>query len=154
MRMTSRQVQLVQETFKLVVPSAESFVFLFYNHLFSLDPALRFLFGNDLKAHAKKFMITMALIINDLSNLEQTLPAVRYLGQRHVGYGVQPEDYQMVGQALLWALAEKLGDAFSKEVEEAWAAAYCILAAIMQNGSIEAEAHSGLSYQNRDGRGV
>ena len=42
--MTPEQVTLVQESFELVVPIAETAAVLFYDRLFELDPSLRPLF--------------------------------------------------------------------------------------------------------------
>jgi hemoglobin-like flavoprotein len=60
---------------------------------------------------------------------------VQRLGARHTGYGVQPQHYQTVGAAILWTLAQGLGDAFTPEVEEAWTAVYTLLAETMQEGA-------------------
>jgi hemoglobin-like flavoprotein len=70
-----------------------------------------------------------------LKQPERLLPAVRLLGQRHVGYGVQSSHYQTVGEALLWTLGQGLGDKFTPAVEEAWTAAYLLLAATMQEAT-------------------
>jgi hemoglobin-like flavoprotein len=149
MGMTSRQIQLVQQTFRLIVPAVESVDFMFFNRLFSLDPAIRPLFVNDLKGQAKKFTATLALIVNALDCLEHVLTAVQHLGKRHIGYGVHPEDYELVGQALLWTLAQKLGDAFTVEVEEAWTTAYNLIANIMLEAAAETASRGGLSHQSK-----
>jgi hemoglobin-like flavoprotein len=60
---------------------------------------------------------------------------VEALGRRHVGYGVRDEHYSTVGEALIWTLAQGLGDAFTSEVREAWAAAYSWLAFTMQRAA-------------------
>ncbi|WP_290538888.1 globin domain-containing protein [Alcanivorax sp.] len=46
-------------------------------------------------------------------------------------YGVKPEDYDAVAQALLWTLAQGLGDAFDADTESAWTEAYTLLASTM-----------------------
>jgi hemoglobin-like flavoprotein len=54
-----------------------------------------------------------------------------------VPYGVQPEHYHTVGAALLWALEQECGAAFTSEVREAWATAYSVLAEIMTTAAGE-----------------
>lgn len=147
MKITRRQAQLVQETMKLATPS-EVVADLFYRRLFTLDPALRALFHDDMEAQGKKLMAALALVAHNLEHPERLLPVVRRLGQRHVSYGVQPEDYRPVGGALLWALAQVLGEAFTPEVEEAWAATYRLLASIMQEAAMEVASGVGLSCQS------
>jgi hemoglobin-like flavoprotein len=82
-------------------------------------------------------MTTLFFAVAGLNKPEQILPAVRQLGARHAGYGVQTHHYQTVGAALLWALAQGLGEGFTPEVEEAWTAAYTLLAQTMQDGALE-----------------
>jgi hemoglobin-like flavoprotein len=41
----------------------------------------------------------------------------------------------VVRAALLWTLSEGLGEAFTQEADEAWAAAYGILAATVQEAA-------------------
>ena len=46
--------------------------------------------------------------------------------------------YASVGQALLWTLERGLGEAFTPEVRDAWAAAYALLSAAMIEAAAEA----------------
>ena len=63
------------------------------------------------------------------------------MGRRHVGYGVRPEHYAMVGEALLWALGPTLGDDFTPATRAAWAKAHGLIASTMieagEGGRIE-----------------
>jgi nitric oxide dioxygenase len=56
---------------------------------------------------------------------------VQALGQRHVGYGVKPGHYGVVGEALLWTLEQGLGSAATPAVLEAWGAVYGALSSVM-----------------------
>ncbi len=123
----------------MVAPIADTAAALFYERLFTLDPSLRPMFKSDMKQQGKKLMTTLALAVRGLDRPEQILPAVRHLGQRHVSYGVRPAHYQTVGEALLWALEQGLGDAFTAEVKAAWAAAYALLANVMQDAASQVE---------------
>jgi hemoglobin-like flavoprotein len=64
---------------------------------------------------------------------------VQHLGRKHTGYGVRPEHYDVVGEALLWTLGQGLGDAFTIETEEAWTAAYVLLSTVMQEAAAGVE---------------
>ena len=142
--MTPRQVELVQETFTEIMPIADQAAALFYERLFLLDPSVRPLFRSDLRQQGKKLMATLALVVKGLDHPEQIVVAVRHLGERHVGYGVQVQDYETVGTALLWALGQGLGAAFTAEVEEAWAAAYALLSELMLEAAARVESARGL----------
>jgi hemoglobin-like flavoprotein len=85
----------------------------------------------------KKLMATLALAVRGLNQPEKIIPAVQSLGRKHVGYGVQPAHYAVVGEALLWTLSQGLGDAFSPETDEAWTAAFTLLATVLQEAAAE-----------------
>jgi len=129
--MTPQQIALVQSSFAKVVPIAGAAADLFYARLFEIAPDLRRLFPADLALQKKKLMVMLGTAVNGLARLDALLPAVHALGERHVGYGVHVEDFTPVGEALLWALEQGLGDEFSPAVEEAWATAYGVLSRAM-----------------------
>jgi hemoglobin-like flavoprotein len=138
--MTPRQIDLVQHTFALVKPMAAAASEMFYARLFQLDPSLRSMFRNDMSKQGQMLMSMIGAAVAGLRNLESLSPVVRQLGARHVNYGVQPEHYDTVGVALLWTLEQGLGDDFTPEVRDAWAAAYGLLSEVMQLGAMEATA--------------
>jgi hemoglobin-like flavoprotein len=131
---TPDQKLLVQESFRLVVPIADTAAELFYARLFELDPSLRMLFRGDMREQGRKLMQMLTVAVRGLDNLEAVAPAVQALGRRHAAYGVQPEHFDTVGAALLWTLAQGLGPAFTTEVRDAWAAVYELLSSVMRTG--------------------
>ena len=138
--MTPKQIELVQVTWKKVLPIADTAAELFYGKLFSLDPSLKPLFKGDIKQQGRKLMSMIGTAVSGLTRLEQIVPAVQALGVRHAGYGVQPAHYGTVATALLWTLEQGLGDLFTPEVKDSWVSAYTLLAATMQNAAATATA--------------
>jgi nitric oxide dioxygenase len=51
-----------------------------------------------------------------------------------------PAHFDLVGGALLWTLEQGLGEAFTPEVHDAWAAAFTIIADAMLIGMEQAAA--------------
>lgn len=125
------QITLIQSSFMRVVPRADPMAKVFYAKLFEQRPEFRGLFPDDMTEQRGKLVSTLATVVQSLGSLEQILPEVEALGERHVGYNVKPEDYGPVGEALLWALSEVLGADWSEEAEKAWAAAYAVLSRAM-----------------------
>jgi len=132
---TPQQIELVQASWKQVVPVAETAAQMFYGRLFFLDPSLRALFLGDMREQGRKVMAMLSYTVNGLTRLEVLLPAIRALGRRHATYGVRPEHYFTVGAALLWTLEQGLGAAFTPAVREAWVAAYGVLANTMRDAA-------------------
>ncbi len=56
---------------------------------------------------------------------------IERIASKHVSLEIKPAHYPIVGQYLLGAIKEVLGDAATREIIEAWSAAYGQLAAIM-----------------------
>jgi len=135
---TPEQVALVQESFEKVAPIAETAAELFYNRLFELDPSVKPLFKGDMTEQGKKLMSMIATAVKGLDNPDKLLPAVQQLGRNHVGYGVVDAHYDTVGAALLWTLEQGLGEAFTRDVKDAWMAVYTLLASVMKDAAAQA----------------
>jgi hemoglobin-like flavoprotein len=123
---TPEQQQLIKASFAKVAPIADTAAIIFYDDLFTRDPALRTLFKDDMAEQRKKLMLTLSVVVQNVNNFEAIATTVRSLGQRHMGYGVKPADYATVGASLLTTLEKGLGDDFTPEVRAAWTA--CIAA--------------------------
>jgi hemoglobin-like flavoprotein len=116
-----------------VVPIADQAASLFYGKLFELDPDIKLLFAQtEIEEQKKKLMQMISIAVHGLGRLDQIVPAVQELGKRHVIYNVQNDHYDTVGAVLLWTLEQGLGDAFTPEVQEDWAATYTVLADTMK----------------------
>src|SRR5262245_61670935 len=130
--MNPRQVALVRDSWRQVLPIKERAGELFYQRLFELDPGLQPLFRGDMTDQGRKLMAVLGTVVSRLDRLGELLPTVQELGRRHAAYGVKDEHYDTVGTALLSTLRAGLGDALSLEAEEAWALAYATLAGVMK----------------------
>ncbi|MBI2737687.1 MAG: hemin receptor [Rhodospirillales bacterium] len=128
--MTPHQIDLVQSSFKKVVPIAGAAAGLFYDRLFEIAPEVRPLFPEDL-SQQKKLMAMLGTAVGSLHELGTILPAVKDLGQRHKGYGATAAHYAPVGAALLWTLEKGLGPDFTPEVKAAWTETYNALSGVM-----------------------
>lgn len=135
--MTPEQVKMVQESWAQVKPISEQAADLFYTRLFETDPYLRSLFLGDMKAQGNKLMTMIGTAVGGLTNLDAIISAVEELGRRHVGYGIRDRDYDTVGECLLWALGQGLGDAFTPQLKEAWGETYVTLANVMKSAAKE-----------------
>lgn len=138
--MTPEQIDLVQSSFKKVVPIADTAADIFYDRLFEIAPQVRPLFPDDMSDQKKKLMQMLAVAVNGLTKLDEILPAVKDLGARHNGYDVTPAHYESVGEALIFTLGKGLGDDFTDDVKDAWVETYGTLAGVMIEAQNEAAA--------------
>lgn len=132
---SAKQKELVQGTFKAVVPISEQAAEIFYNKLFELDPSLKALFSGDMKEQGKKLMTMIGAAVKGLDDLGGLVPVVQDLGKRHKGYGVEDDHYGTVGSALLYTLETGLGEAWNDDVKDAWTTVYTVLATTMKDAA-------------------
>ncbi|WP_053982519.1 globin domain-containing protein [Niameybacter massiliensis] len=103
----------------------------FYKTMFTNNPEVKSLFSMDKQASGeqpKALAMTVLAAAQNIDNLGALLPVVKKIGQRHVEVGIRPEHYPIVGQNLLIAIKEVLGDAATDEVIDAWGQAYGVIA--------------------------
>jgi hemoglobin-like flavoprotein len=135
--MTPQQISIVQDSFRKVLPIADTAASMFYARLFELDPSLRKLFKGDMKKQGMMLMSMIASAVRGLTDPNALIPVLHALGRRHTGYGVVDAHYTTVAEALIWTLEQGLGDAFDARTREAWIAAYSMMASVMQQGGRE-----------------
>jgi hemoglobin-like flavoprotein len=138
--MTPEHITLVQRTFAEILPMADTAAALFYERLFVLDPTLRSLFHGNMREQGRKLMAMLHIVVAGLNRLEDLVPSVQQLGVRHQGYDVTDAHYATVEAALLWTLAQGLGERFTPEVQAAWTSAYTLLANTMRAAAAAAPA--------------
>jgi hemoglobin-like flavoprotein len=130
--MTQKQIELVKSTWSMVAAMDPVTVGgLFYSRLFEIAPQLKPMFHNPIPEQSRKLLAMVNYVIIKLDKLDDILGEVSKLAQRHTTYGVKPEHYAIVGEALLWTLEKGLGEDWSDEVKDAWTECYSVLSGAM-----------------------
>jgi hemoglobin-like flavoprotein len=136
-QMRGAEIKRVRDSFQIVERQAHIAALIFYRRLFSLDPSLRHIFGDDIESQADKLMAMLSRTMDLLDQPARLNPLLRQLGHQHSGYGVLTSHYDLVGQALLGMLDDVLGDDFTPEIRDAWTQVYTAMATTMQRGALE-----------------
>ena len=137
--MTPEQIARVRSTWALALAAGDDLTVGFYDRLFEIAPRLKPLFAHaNPAAQSDKLARTLEIFVRSLDDLPALADDLRALGRRHEGYGVEPAHYSLVGDALVWTIAKAVGRSFAERDREAWTAAYAVLAAAMQHGSVAA----------------
>lgn len=129
--MTPEQIRLIRSSFAQVIPISAAVSDAFYDRLFAVAPSVRPMFRNDIKLQGEKLVMMLATVVADLDRPDRLVPAAEALARRHVGYGTREAHYAVVGDVLIWTLAQKLGARFTPDLRDAWGAAYGFLSDVM-----------------------
>jgi nitric oxide dioxygenase len=128
-------VGLLESSFHTIAPQADEFVKTFYEELFYLYPEVKELFGHvEMASQRKKLIAALVLVMENLRRPASLESALLNLGRKHQGYDVVAKHYPLVGEALLNTLATFLSSQWTAELEEAWKAAYGVIAETMLKG--------------------
>lgn len=133
--MDAHKIALVQDSFEKVAALGPQAAELFYAELFAIDPSLKGMFPDDLKEQQKKLISALALMVRSLHTPVKILDAVEKLAVKHLDYGVEPEHYTFVGNALLRTLKKGLGADFTPELCDAWTESFRMLARVMKEAA-------------------
>ena len=132
------QSELLEASFQTVVLRGEAFVTAFYERLFTCYPETRALFAaTDMLEQRKKLQRSLALIIEHLQDPDALALMLKDLGRQHVGHGVRPEHYPLVGAVLLETFADFLGSHWTQAHHDAWIKGYETVSSLMLQGAQE-----------------
>ena len=132
--MTPAQISLVEHTIAIV--DIDELTRDFYARAFTAEPTLTTMFTTDPERQRERFAAELAEIVRSIRTVDTFATRTRSLGERHHGYGVRAPHYALMGQALLEALANALGESWDDQVAEAWMLAYNLTAETMMLGAM------------------
>jgi nitric oxide dioxygenase len=134
-KMTPAQIQRVRNSFATAVQQLDALSAAFCRYLLQLEPGGGAPFGGDPVVQRIKVGAALAGLVGSLGQLDRIRPQLRALGRERARQGIDAEDYARLGEALIAALQDVLGEAFDAETRRAWAAAYGQIARAMLAGA-------------------
>lgn len=122
-------MNILRDTLEITLAQDDTFPQRFYERLFETHPQVRAMFTrNSRGAMNKMFAQKLAAIVDHVGDPTWLDRELRGLATSHAGFGVTPEMYGWVGDALIATLREACGEAWSPEAERAWTDAYAAIA--------------------------
>ncbi|MGD6792619.1 NO-inducible flavohemoprotein [Metabacillus indicus] len=134
--LTQKNIEIIQSTVPVLKEKGVDITTRFYSNLFRDYPELLNIFNH---ANQKKGRQQTALANTvyaaalHIHQLHMILPAVEQIAHKHRSLGVKEEHYPIVGEYLLGAIKEVLGEAATPEILEAWGEAYGVIAGVFIN---------------------
>jgi NAD(P)H-flavin reductase len=133
-------IGLLDESLRLIDDRSDVVVNHFYAALFAEAPQLRPLFPLGMAVQRDRFFRALTNAVRSLAEPARFRSTLAQLGRDHRKYGVRAEHYDVFGRALRNSLRIHLEDYWAPELEDAWVAAYDVMAQVMQDGAREAAA--------------
>lgn len=132
-------IELLEESFAAVAPKADELADTFYRLLFADYPAVQPMFDKvDMEKQKDMLIAALSLVVANLRKPDVLTSALEAMGARHVGYGAEEAHYPAVGATLLTTLAQVAEEAWTEEMNDAWAEAYGAISGIMLQGALTA----------------
>ncbi|TQV98085.1 hypothetical protein V2A60_006224 [Cordyceps javanica] len=153
MTLTQSQVDIVKSTAAVLKDQGGTITRIFYANMLAAHPELKNYFSLRNQATGAQqaalgaSVLAYASYIDDLPRLAH---AVERIAHKHASLFVRPEHYAIVGEHLVGAFAEVLGDALTPDVADAWTAAYAQLADVFIGRERELHATPGAWQDWRD----
>ncbi|WP_412098009.1 NO-inducible flavohemoprotein [Halobacillus litoralis] len=126
-----KTIETIQSTVPVLKEHGEAITSHFYKRLFEDHPELKNIFN---QTHQKAGEQPRALANTvyaaalHIDQLEAILPKVKQIAEKHRSLNVLPEHYPVVGEYLLNAIREVLGEAATDDIVDAWGKAYGVIA--------------------------
>src|SRR5262245_7413495 len=117
--------QILRETLELTLAADDSFPKRFYDRLFTRHPEVIAMFHrNSPGAQRKMFAQKLTMIVDHVEDSTWLARELKTVAVSHVRYGVRPEMYDWVGEALIETLRDACDSDWSESAERAWRTAY------------------------------
>ena len=131
---------IIKATVPVLEEHGTAITTVFYKNMFVAHPELLNIFNHANQAKGRQqaaLANTVYAAAVHIDNLEAILPAVVQIANKHVSLGIKPEHYPIVGEYLLKAIKEVLGDAATDDIINAWAETYGVIADAFINVEID-----------------
>jgi len=132
--LTQKTKDTVKATAPVLAQHGYDIIKHFYRHMLSAHPELKNIFNMRHQERGEQQQALARAVYAYAANIEdpQSLEAVlQGIANKHASLGVRPEQYPIVGEHLLAAIKDVLGDAATDDIISAWAQAYGNLADIL-----------------------
>ncbi|MBM7572629.1 NO-inducible flavohemoprotein [Aquibacillus albus] len=130
-RLDEKTIEIVKSTAPVLEKHGEAITKRFYPLMFENHPELLHVFNHANQQQGKQqkaLANTVYAAAKYIDHLEAIVPVVKQIAHKHRSLQVKPEQYPIVGEHLLLAIKDVLGDAATDEILEAWGKAYGVIA--------------------------
>jgi nitric oxide dioxygenase len=129
--LSEKTIEIVKSTVPVLEKYGKEITTHFYQLMFSKHPELLNIFNHANQKQGRQqtaLANTVYAAAANIDNLAAIIPVVKQIGTKHRALGILPEHYPIVGENLLAAIKDVLGEAATDEIINAWAQSYGVIA--------------------------
>ncbi|MYL54217.1 NO-inducible flavohemoprotein [Pontibacillus yanchengensis] len=148
-QLDQRTIDIVKSTVPVLAEHGEAITKRFYQLLFENHPELKHVFNQanqKMDKQPKALANAVYAAAQYIDQLEVILPAVKQIAHKHRSLNIKPEQYPIVGENLLAAIKDVLGDAATDDIIEAWGKAYTVIADVFIQ--VEQDMYQEVAHKN------
>ncbi|UCZ53158.1 NO-inducible flavohemoprotein [Bacillus shivajii] len=130
-QLDQQTIDIVKSTVPVLAEHGEAITKRFYEMMFANHPELLNIFNHANQKQGKQpkaLANTVYAAAQYIDNLEAILPVVKQIAHKHRSLEIKAEHYPIVGEHLLLAIKDVLGEAATDDIIEAWGKAYGVIA--------------------------
>lgn len=131
--LSQKTMDIIKSTVPVLQVHGTQITTVFYSNLFKAHPELLNIFNHANQAKGRQqtaLSNTVLAAAQNIDKLETIIPVVKQIAHKHRSLMIKPEHYPIVGEYLLKAIKEVLGDAATDEIIQAWADTYGVIAQV------------------------
>ncbi|MFY3793233.1 NO-inducible flavohemoprotein [Ureibacillus sp. MALMAid1270] len=129
--LSQQTIDIIKSTVPVLEQHGVTITKTFYQNMFTEHPELLNIFNKANQQRGRQqtaLANTVIAAAKYIDNLEPIVPVVMQIAHKHRALGILPEHYPIVGENLLKAIKQVLGDAATDDIIGAWANAYGVIA--------------------------
>lgn len=128
-----KTIDIIKSTVPVLKEHGVEITTTFYKNMFTNNPEIKAYFNmakQESGEQPKALAMAILAAAQNIDNLTAILPVVKKIGAVHCDRKITAEHYPIIGQNLLTAIKEVLGEAATDEIIDAWAKAYGVISKI------------------------
>ncbi|MFF2484525.1 NO-inducible flavohemoprotein [Paenibacillus sp. NPDC058071] len=146
--LNEQTIAVIKSTVPVLEAHGTTITKVFYETMFADYPELLHIFNHANQKQGRQqtaLANTVLAAAQHIDRLEAILPVVKQIAHKHRSLGVKAEHYPIVGQYLLKAIKDVLGEAATDSILQAWGEAYGVIADVFIG--VEAEMYEKAAEQ-------
>ncbi|WP_312098985.1 NO-inducible flavohemoprotein [Niallia sp.] len=131
--LSQKTIDIIKSTVPVLQVHGTQITTVFYRNMFEAHPELLNIFNHANQAKGRQqtaLSNTVLAAAQNIDKLETIIPVVKQIAHKHRSLMIKAEHYPIVGEFLLKAIKEVLGDAATDDIIQAWADAYGVIAQV------------------------